>query len=111
MTTRLALIGPSIVAKVQVAGKPNRLTNMKQSNRSNELPPTPTLPRKGGGRFLRPSPASGEGHFLDLPPQGGRAISESLPSHGGREILTCCRCGWRDRAGWRRSPELAWGKN
>src|SRR6266581_4681629 len=32
---RLALINPSIVAKAPAAGKPNRLTKMKQSNRSN----------------------------------------------------------------------------
>src|SRR5260370_23740 len=32
---RLALISPSIVAKPHAAGKPNRLTKMKQSNRSN----------------------------------------------------------------------------
>src|ERR1700682_461656 len=35
MTMRLALISPSIVAKPPAAGKPNRLTKMKQSNRSN----------------------------------------------------------------------------
>src|SRR6266581_1733919 len=39
---RLALINPSIVAKAPAAGKPNRLTKMKQSNRSNA--PHPGLP-------------------------------------------------------------------
>src|SRR5438876_9791654 len=53
MTTRLALIGLSMVTKAGDPGKPNRLTKMKQSDRSNALPPTLPSPHKGGGIFER----------------------------------------------------------
>src|SRR5207245_11632136 len=53
MTPRLALIGLRMVTKAGDPGKPNRLTKMKQSDRSNALPPTLPSPHKGGGLFER----------------------------------------------------------
>ena len=69
---RLALISPSIVAKPHAAGKPNRLTKMKQSNRPNAPHPDPPAQAWGGKKCASdgPDPDAGREGIEDDP--GGR---------------------------------------
>src|SRR5207302_9353184 len=86
MTRSLALIGLSMVTKAGDPGKPNRLTKMKQSDRSNALP-HPTLPHKGGGLLerlnsnIRPKWVEDDARGR-LGIEGGRLLRHDLPGPG-----------------------------